>query len=61
MTDTITVPEGYTEEHANYLLRLRDSGVVNMFGAGEYVQDEFGLSKRDARDYLTYWMQSFEG
>ena len=31
-----------------YLDDLRESGVTNMFGAGPYVQDEFGLGRREA-------------
>ena len=29
-------------EYYEYLDALRESGVVNMFGAGTYLQDEFG-------------------
>lgn len=39
-----------------YLNRLRESGETNMFGAGQYLQWEFGLDKRDARKILTEWM-----
>jgi hypothetical protein len=30
-----------------------------MFGAAPYLQDEFGLDKREARQVLANWMQSF--
>lgn len=43
-----------------YLDDLRESGDTNMFGAGHYLEDEFGLSRRNARDYLTKWMKSFD-
>jgi len=49
-----------TEEHKFYLDRLQESGVTNMFGAGAYLEDEFGLSKKEAREVLSQWMQSFE-
>ena len=59
MADT-KKPEGYTQEHADYLDGLRDSGATNMLGAGSFLEDRFGLSKNDARDYLLYWMKSFD-
>ncbi|NIV34548.1 MAG: hypothetical protein GWN58_35335 [Anaerolineae bacterium] len=46
-------------EYFEYLDILRESGVTNMFGAGVYLQDEFGLDKREARQVLLEWMQSF--
>ena len=41
-----------------YLDELRDSGVTNMFGAVPYLQEEFGLDKKEARDILLTWMKS---
>lgn len=53
-------PKHVTEEQLVYLDVLRESGVVNMFGAAPYVQDEFPeLTKDEARKVLTYWMQTF--
>ena len=43
-----------------YLDALRESGVTNMFGAGSYVEDEFGLRRQEARDLLVEWMTTFE-
>ena len=43
-----------------YLDRLRESGIVNMFGAGPYVEDEFGLGRREAKDLLIEWMETFD-
>jgi hypothetical protein len=43
----------------NYLNDLRESGVTNMFGAGIYLQEEFGLSKREAREFLAKWIAKF--
>lgn len=48
------------EEYMDYLYSLRKSGVVNMFGATSWLADEFGLSKRDAKEVLFYWMQNFD-
>jgi hypothetical protein len=38
---------------------LRESGITNMFGAGSYLQEEFGLTRAEARAILVYWMQTF--
>lgn len=47
------------EDHLNYLDELRESGVVNMFGAGPYLEEEFDLSKQEARTILKEWMNTF--
>lgn len=47
-------------EHKEYLDKLRDSGKTNMLGAGSFLSMEFGLDKREAREILTEWMESFE-
>jgi hypothetical protein len=30
-----------------------------MFGAAPYIEDEFGIDKREARRLLTLWMHNF--
>lgn len=52
-------PLEVTNEHLEYLDGLRESGVTNMFGAGEYVERKFGLAKKASRAILMYWMESF--
>lgn len=52
-------PEIVTDDHLVYLDELRESGETNMFGAGEYIQDYFDVSKNDANTILIYWMQTF--
>jgi hypothetical protein len=52
-------PALVTEEHLQYLDDLRESGATNMYGAGAWIVDEFGLSREDARTVLTYWMKTF--
>ena len=42
-----------------YLENLRRSGVTNMFGAGHYLEDEFGISKTEARKILIDWMKNY--
>ena len=48
-------------EYYGYLNALRDSGVVNMFGAGPYLQEQFGLSRSEARTILIAWMNQYSG
>ena len=47
------------KEISEYLDELRQSGVTNMFGAGAYVEREFGLNKREARAAVVHWMKNF--
>ena len=49
-----------TQEQANNFLDiLRESGLTNMFGAGQYLQDRFGVTKYDANRFLVKWMETF--
>jgi hypothetical protein len=45
-----------TKEYFDYLDTLQASGETNMFGAGEFLEREFGLDRREARQILTMWM-----
>ena len=55
------VTENVSEnEYFSYLNDLRDSGQTNMFGAGEYLERDFNLDKREAREILAKWMRSFD-
>ena len=49
-----------TQEHCDYLLELRDSGETNMWGAAPYVEREFGVTKKEARQILIEWIESFK-
>ena len=48
------------EKYFKYLDRLRRAGVTNMFGAAPYLQEEFGLDSKEARDVLLKWMDTFQ-
>lgn len=52
-------PEIVEDDHLIYLDNLRESGATNMYGAGPYVQAEFGLSRAEAHEVLGYWMETF--
>jgi len=54
-----TMPEYCTEEMLKFLDELRESGITNMFGAGPYVEDHFGLDRKTGKDVLVYWMETF--
>ena len=56
--DVVARPDIVDDEHLEYLDGLRESGETNMFGAGPYLSDQFGLSRRDAHTVLDYWMKS---
>ena len=43
-----------------YLENLRKSGVVNMYGAGPYLQKAFDLSKHEAATILVDWMENYK-
>ncbi len=42
-----------------YLDDLRESGQVNMFGSGVYLQEAFGLTRYEAKDVVLEWMKTF--
>ena len=52
--------EGVVKDMHTFLNDLRDSGVTNMFGAAPYLQKEFGIDQKSARQVLANWMQSFD-
>lgn len=47
------------QEAMGFLNFLRASGVTNMFGAAPYVEEEFGIDKREARRIVQLWMNNF--
>jgi len=53
------VDEDQLDEYLEYLDSLRESGETNMFGAGRWLENAFDLSRPEAREVLSYWMESF--
>ena len=47
------------QEVFEFLDELRESGAINMFGAGPYVEEQFGYDRRDARALVIEWMETF--
>lgn len=52
-------PDFVTDEHLLFLDELRESDITNMYGAGQYLENEFGVDAKKAREILSYWMSSF--
>ena len=48
------------KEHKEFWDALRESGKTNMFGAGRYLQEEFGIDRTEAREVLLEWIKNFE-
>lgn len=48
------------EKHKQFLDDLRESGETNMFGASPYVQEEFGVDRKEARAIVLEWMATFK-
>jgi hypothetical protein len=51
-----TETNGIESEIFEYLYALRDSGIVNMWGAPPFLQERFGLTRNESRDYFFKWM-----
>jgi hypothetical protein len=47
------------ERMFSFLDNLRDSGICNMFGAGAYLEEMFGISKRESKAIVLEWMITF--
>jgi hypothetical protein len=52
-------PSVVTERHLEYLDDLRESSVTNMYGAGPYLVEVFGVSRTESHEILGYWMKTF--
>lgn len=49
------------EKYFEYLEKLRDSGVCNMWAAPSYLEMEFGLARKEAKDIFIAWIESKGG
>jgi len=53
-------PEKITNDHLNFLDKLRESTTINMFGAVPYLMIEYPeLTKDEAKSIHSYWMLTF--
>jgi len=51
--------DNFKESVFEFLDDLRESGAVNMFGAGQFVQEAFDVDRREARTLVGEWMDTF--
>ena len=49
----------HQDEMFLYLDELRDSGRINMYGAGPELEREYGLEASAAREVLQEWMDTY--
>lgn len=47
------------DEMFDFLDAVRESGAVNMFEGGRLIQEQYGLSRHEARDILVEWMKTY--
>lgn len=47
------------EEYYNFLEGLRQSGVVNMYGAAPYLEKYCKVDKKTSREILGNWMTNY--
>ena len=52
--------EDTLESMFRFLFALRDSGAVNMYGAGEYLEEEYDITQKESTHVLVYWMENFK-
>ena len=47
-------------DYFELLTEVRDSGVMNMMGAPRYLQENFGMSRQDARRTFILWVEHLQ-
>ena len=52
--------DNLAEEVFPYLDELRESGVTNMYGAHQYVMEDFSMDKAMAIKLVQAWMETFK-
>jgi hypothetical protein len=48
------------EKYFRYLFELQNSGSTNMFGAGVYLMEKFGIDRNESKSVLSFWMVNYE-
>ena len=59
ITEDDILIDGLAEEVFPYLDELRQSGIINMYGASPYIMETFDVNKHTARKLLSAWMDQF--
>jgi len=63
MADLTQDAQAYDEQtmiHYKYLVKLRNSGATNMYGAGPYIMRKFGVERKESHAILGAWMDTFD-
>ena len=47
------------EMYLAFLDNVRDTGKINMMGAGTYLAEHFNLSHKESSRILQYWMNTY--
>lgn len=55
-----TDKEYILKNYFEYLNKLRDSGVTNMWGSAKYLVEEFGIGLTEAKAIFQKWVDSFK-
>jgi len=42
------------------LTAIRDSGIMNMWGAPRYLEEEYGISRKKAKEVFFAWTDTFQ-
>jgi len=53
------IDENMKEHYFKYLDKLRESGNINMFSSGPYLQEAFDLNRTEAKQIVIEWMETF--
>ena len=48
------------EDWNRILMAIRDSGIINMYGAPRYLQKEYRISKKKSLEVWSAWMLTFK-
>ncbi len=60
MSNSAFMTEVNPSDYFELLTILRDSGVMNMMGAPQYLQQEYGMSRQDARRTFILWVEHLQ-
>lgn len=56
---TIDPKDPFVQEVFRFLDVVRESGSINMMGAGSVLTEMYGFDKTTARAFLSAWMENF--
>ena len=60
MNDSGFMTEVNPADYFDLLTAVRDSGVMNMMAAPQYLQMEYGMSRQDARRTFILWVEHLQ-